>query len=1110
MPDEPFLRSISLSQDARHPERVAHFRPTAKCASLIGKLYGDQSDRVHFVVAPYGSGKSLACTYLLHLVENQQTPQARALLKTVGDRLQQVAPELGKLARNRAKSNRKGLVVVLEGGAASVAESLQDAAVEAMRRNKLGRQARSVEDFDITRPGAIPSLVALLAEKARATGVDRVLILWDEFGRHLEALVSSGRAAELADVQILAEAVSRIAQIPMSFGVVMHRGFANYAGALPQSAQAEWRKVEGRFSPIQYVDDSIELYELLGGIVTSLRAGTPPSRDWPKVAKDAKDGGLFAQFPEQRLAALLEATWPLDPIVVYLLPRLAARTAQNERTMFGFLYAGSLDAPCGPDALYEYFAPAMELDRGLGGTYRTWLETESASAKAHNRLEITLLRLTSLLTMALSEERGRLTPRLLERAATLGAFRRAPVKAAIKELLARKLLLHRRHADQISLWHGTDLDLRGRMEVERGKVQGSFSLVDFLTAEFPPPIWKPVVYNDRAAMRRFFSSRFVAASELRRELAALSAKGGLPPEVDGEIWYVLSTSATDLESAMAALREFPTEERLLVVVPRTPSNLAEPAIDLVALQRLAMDEDLVADDPLALTEIAQMTDDVHKHLGALVDQLVLPYSSGTQWLHQGQALDIADSRTLRVELSAIAERVFWATPRINSEMINRRQPSATIVNARKKVCLGILERYGQEKLGLEGEFADSAIFRSVLLATGLYRRTEAEGGWRFARPGELEDQKLAAIWRHFEVFLTTPARSPKPFSQLFDHLKRPPIGLRAGLFPVLLAAALKAFPSARSLLRRDGSYIADLLPSEIEAICKEPQGYLIFVPELSSDVRELLEGLHELFTGESLSADGDDSLLGETHDAVADWIHSLPRGALSSRLVSKPCRKFQRALRVSNDPQRLLLREIPALGGSPLDVATTLSRVRECKAELEHLADTYRAEVAKLVMRELGGILPGQAPTILSAIEAWVEAIPTDLHSTVRSPDARNFLRTVTTAFTSADVAAERVAVACTGRTFQHWSDETLDECRERFVQNLEAIESEIIESSDGHAESVRSFILRSRIRRLTGALAEEIGSRATSDYLDSLLDHAVNDSGSRYGNHARSARNAS
>ena len=145
------------------------------------------------------------------------------------------------------------------------------------------------------------------------------------------------------------------------------------------------------------------------------------------------------------------------------------------------------------------------------------------------------------------------------------------------------------------------------------------------------------------------------------------------------------------------------------------------------------DSDLVGTDPLVGPELQQMTDDARGHLQHLLDRLVWPGADGPRWFHKGEPLARADSpRGLRTALSNIMEEVFEHCPRINNEMIVRHRPSAIVVNARKKLVLGILDRSGMEGLGIEGNFPDSSMFRCALLHTGLYRRDN--GRWRYAEP----------------------------------------------------------------------------------------------------------------------------------------------------------------------------------------------------------------------------------------------------------------------------------------------------------------------------------------------------------------------------------------
>ena len=142
---EVFLRSINIQYDAEYPDRIAHYQPTAKSVPLIKSLLGFEQDRAFFVVAPYGTGKSITATYLLHLVENRS--DASETLSVIEDKLEVVSPDLSKFSKERRKGKGKGLVLALQGYCENLGESLKGAALEGMGRLKLGRQARTIESM---------------------------------------------------------------------------------------------------------------------------------------------------------------------------------------------------------------------------------------------------------------------------------------------------------------------------------------------------------------------------------------------------------------------------------------------------------------------------------------------------------------------------------------------------------------------------------------------------------------------------------------------------------------------------------------------------------------------------------------------------------------------------------------------------------------------------------------------------------------------------------------------------------------------------------------------------------------------------------------------------
>ena len=104
-------------------------------------------DRTFIVVAPYGSGKSLAASYALHRIENRK--ESRPALKEIASRLAPVDPRLAEFAEDRRRKwSNKGLAVPLSGPVVELHTSIRDGLIDALRRFGLGREAR------MNRPGA--------------------------------------------------------------------------------------------------------------------------------------------------------------------------------------------------------------------------------------------------------------------------------------------------------------------------------------------------------------------------------------------------------------------------------------------------------------------------------------------------------------------------------------------------------------------------------------------------------------------------------------------------------------------------------------------------------------------------------------------------------------------------------------------------------------------------------------------------------------------------------------------------------------------------------------------------------------------------------------------
>ena len=245
-----FFRSMSLAEDIDHPERFAHYRPTRRALPIISSVLRPGSATM--VIAPYGSGKSLAAGVAALAVRN--TYSDKAALRDIGSAAASVDKVAWAPVAARLASGKCGKVVVLSG-------MIDDPLMEIAQGLGMDRVPKSVEGF---------------GKAMREGGWDHVAILWDEFGRHLEGLVADGRVAELDIVQRLAERASRASDPTVSFTLLLHQNLLSYATRLSETSRAEWRKVEGRFAHLRLVEDSQEFF----GLVADVVAGIRPSELW--------------------------------------------------------------------------------------------------------------------------------------------------------------------------------------------------------------------------------------------------------------------------------------------------------------------------------------------------------------------------------------------------------------------------------------------------------------------------------------------------------------------------------------------------------------------------------------------------------------------------------------------------------------------------------------------------------------------------------------------------------------------------------------------------------------------------------------------------------------
>lgn len=1069
-----FFKSISLLLDRAYPERFSHFYPTKKSTQVIQAVLDGKPAAASMIVAAYGSGKSLAVGIATMAVEN--TPSARKVLSVIGERLAAVDKQLSAAVEIRVKSRTQGLAIVLEGHQPDLAGAIIEQAKQQLRYFREPRQHN----------GDILRVLDAISQRAHNQGRDRISVIWDEFGRHLEALASSGHAEVLSEVQQIAEWASRQNGPTATFTVLLHQTFFHYVGNLSQAARNSWRKIEGRFGSVRYVEDSREMYELIAFVIEQSRdIRRPPTlKASEKAAERALELGLFESFGNKRkLTQALRSAYPLHPAALHMLPRVASRLAQNERTVFSFLREANLRQSQTLHNLYRYFSEAMEADTGIGGTHRRWLESESALSKAATKEESETIAAAALLGLGTSGERIRVRKDVLRFAVTdVDDASQEVAEQTIDGLIDRNLLLYRQRNDDISVWHGTDVDLRAHLEEEKLRIRSELNTVEILSKEHPPPYWRPVAHNVKNRIRRFFAGAYVSANDLLRE-GAEHPLLQLGAGEDGRIVYCLVETSEEILELRSFVRELSSIDLgIILVVPEHPLQTLDIALEIMALRGLGQNYELLATDPFVLTEIQHMIDAAQEHLAHIVSQVVSPSRHGLTWFSKGQELLVRNEGELRKRLSELADERFPSTPRINNELIIRQKISRPMVNARKKLILGILEQAGKPHLGFDVQATtpDVALYRTVLEQTGLYRMQDAR--WDWAASAEIKEHGLAELWRRLQDFFATPSSGKAP-SAFFATLEKPPYGIRKAVLPILVAAGLQAFGKA-VVIRQHDSYLADILASEIEDFCSKPDEFSVDVLDVDMNQAEYLRDLIEQFGGTPIHGD----LIRQFYDALESWKAQLPAPALSTRQVGPKARSFQMVLRTINDPAVLAFKKFPKLAGTLLPNDDTLEAVAEVRQELEGIVDGYTAK-AIAIIHNLLSLAPNSPGNALHRAKDWSACFndgaipPSELDHTSRAILARATEAT-NGRYTEASFA-RALSMILLGKGLDRWDDTSPREFADRLREVATRAEQELLE-----AEIINSSaapLLERRIKYLFSKLDRMLAPDARAELIDQL-----------------------
>lgn len=921
-----WTRSVNVERDAAEwADGSTHYTLTPMTRTILEQAVSGIQDakgtRTWTITGPYGTGKSafaLALTRFLCLEgpSSGLHMNLKAEDPVLASRLEQVWAQGPRFLPVLVNGRRAPLIPALATGLRR--------ALQSGPHSLKGRRALLTR-LDELDPNDAVGLTALYERAAQSAG--GILLIIDELGKFLEYVAQRPDRSDVFVLQLLAEAAARSAGTPVLVFGILHHSFLRYGAQLTKAQRDEFSKVQGRFQDIAFNHSHDLMLRLVGKSLQGNSRGATASQ----IRLQTQVGELAARVIAGRLGlsgvdrdeavALLTRCAPIHPITALILGPLFRRLAQNERSLFSFLssheafglreflqHTSSSVEPTPlytPDVLCDYVMSALGTALYQDVSGRRWAQIGETLDRLRDgsSLEVRLVKTVGILTAI--GDMGNIRP-AADVIKLCFAESDAAVEATLRRLVEKKVLVYRSFADAYRLWEGSDLDLEERLNVARSFVDDAKGLDELLTATAPS---RPLVarrHSLETGTLRFFEVAYVSYGNWPTMLRA-----GPTGEADGRLLYVLVDSISQ-EAELEALLisdECQVDELTVVVPLRVPVALHGAALELERLRWVEVHTPELSGDLVAQRELRSRLHETERILKRELEYAMSSRETELRCLWNRQSHRVQGMRELNQYLSYVYDRVYHKTPVIQNELINRRQLSSAASAARRLLMEGMLERSELPNLGIEGYPPQLSMYFSLLADTGLHRLGPA-GAWELAPPAA--EHSLAYVWGVWRDFLDGCRQHRRSLAHLWNQLKRPPLGLRDGVIPVLILAMLRE-RRAEVGIYESNTFVPDLTVPHLERFIRNPEKFEIRYCPIDGFRLEVFSELSRVLGGRA-----ERSLVPLVRALIRN-VAKLPPYAQKTTAVSAKAQAVRAALLSAKEPDVLLFKDLPqALGYASL------------------------------------------------------------------------------------------------------------------------------------------------------------------------------------------------
>lgn len=759
---------------------------------------------------------------------------------------------------------------------------------------------------------------------------DGIFVVYDEFGKYLESSIAHATVKDTKLLQDFAERSDRSGKNQLHLLLICHKEIENYIDILPKQKVDGWKGVSERFRHIHLYSNYSEVYSLISAAILKNEA------EWKKFSEQNKaqfenlknvwfGGGfrLFSNLEGGFADTILYGCYPLHPVTSYILPRLSEKVAQNERTLFTFLSGndkngfssliGKLEksektAADGkeflqggkiilftPDVIFDYFENQLQNEPYTSEIKKYYIMAAQILRQLENNsLESKIVKTLSLIYCLNQFER--LSPDLNFLFALYddAGYSREEIRGAVKNLSENLGVVYLNvHNNYLQLKAASGADIPALISDCVEKRRRTVRIVDILNNFNTEKFIYPTLYNVKNKMTRYFSFVFVAEKEFLeledwKTFSENFNSDGCVFALFKDFENAENSGGTDFETEKIierAKKLSSKSKNLVFIVSRLDENFSEKLrrFDSVAFLRnqlLAVSSNSL--DSVLFDEYDIVYQDLYEVVKQIVHSYVQPERNLALYVSLGAEHKLYRKSELTNLVSDICSEIFYRTPVVNNEMLNKNCLTGAAAKSRAKLLDAMLNSPSLD-LGLSGSGQEVSFMRSALVLPGILKKADKDSlekkifNLEPSSGNEKYDGNFKKLFAVIKEFFAHAEKNEISFYELFELLVKPEngFGLRRGVIPLYIAAVLSSF-SKNIVLKKSGIEVPVNAQSLAE-IAENPEAFSVRVQKWNDKKENYVKKTENIFADfvieEEKNANGYSYLI----NAMFRWYRSLPK-----------------------------------------------------------------------------------------------------------------------------------------------------------------------------------------------------------------------------------------